>query len=132
MAEDSGNGFGWFLLGLGMGAAAGVLFAPKAGRELRDELSQQARDSGEYIKQKSRLATDQVNTMIDTGRSHINEYVDRGKEAIERGRGQWETYIDKGREAISGQSGKVSAAVEAGKQAYKSSTAEPPAAGESI
>lgn len=130
MAGDSGSGFGWFLLGIGVGAAAGVLFAPKAGSELRNNLCQQARDSGEYIKQKSRLAADQVNTMIDSSRSQINDYVDRGKQAVERGRGQWETYIDKGRQAVSDQSDKVSAAVEAGKQAYKSTTTTPPAAGE--
>lgn len=136
MAGESGSGFAWFLLGLGVGAAAGVLYAPKAGQEMRDNLRQQARDGGEFIKQKSRLAADQVNTMIDSGRTQMNEYAGRGKEAFERGRGQWETYVDKGRQAVAGQSDKLSAAIEAGKQAYKSSTTTPPAssaaAGESV
>ena len=39
MAADRGSGFGWFLIGLGIGAAVGVLYAPKAGHETREDLA---------------------------------------------------------------------------------------------
>jgi gas vesicle protein len=40
MSENNNgtSGLGWFLAGLGLGAIAGVLYAPKAGRETRDDL----------------------------------------------------------------------------------------------
>ena len=37
--NDNGvSGFGWFLAGLGIGALVGVLYAPKSGKETRDDL----------------------------------------------------------------------------------------------
>jgi len=35
---DEGGGFGWFLAGLGLGALIGVLYAPKSGRETREDI----------------------------------------------------------------------------------------------
>ena len=34
--RDSGTGFVWFLAGLGLGALAGVLYAPRSGSETRE------------------------------------------------------------------------------------------------
>ncbi|MGO9211178.1 MAG: YtxH domain-containing protein, partial [Terriglobales bacterium] len=48
MAEDSG-GFGWFLAGLGLGALIGVLYAPKAGRETREDILRSAEEGREYV-----------------------------------------------------------------------------------
>ena len=36
--ESGISGLGWFLAGLGIGALAGVLYAPKAGKETREDL----------------------------------------------------------------------------------------------
>ncbi|MGA3213788.1 MAG: YtxH domain-containing protein, partial [Terriglobales bacterium] len=44
MADDSGNSFLWFLAGLGLGAVVGVLYAPKAGYETRDDILRQAEE----------------------------------------------------------------------------------------
>jgi gas vesicle protein len=122
--EKQGGGFGWFLLGLGIGAAVGVLYAPKPGSETRDGLRQQAREGGEYIKQKSREAADQMNNLIDVGKDQVGDYVEKGKQAVDRGRAQWESVVDRGRQVAQEQAGKVSAAVDAGKHAYKSTTAK--------
>ena len=47
MADESNNGFGigWFLAGLGLGALLGVLYAPKSGRETREDLVSTAIDA---------------------------------------------------------------------------------------
>ena len=120
--ENQGGGFGWFLAGLGVGAAVGVLFAPKAGSETRDDLCQGARESGEYFKQKSREAADQVNNLVDVSKDRVNDYVDKAKQAVDTGRTQWGNYVDRGRQVVNEQSSRVSAAVDAGKHAYKSTT----------
>ena len=36
--ESGTSGLGWFLAGLGIGALFGVLYAPKAGKETREDL----------------------------------------------------------------------------------------------
>jgi gas vesicle protein len=118
----SGNGFGWFLVGLGIGAAIGVLYAPQAGTETRESLAESARERTEYLKQKSRDAAAQVNTYVDAGKEQLGDYVVRGKQAVERGRSQVETYIEQGRKVVAKQAEKVSAAVDAGKNAYTATT----------
>ncbi|MGC2637936.1 MAG: YtxH domain-containing protein [Acidobacteriaceae bacterium] len=120
--ENQSSGFSWFLAGLGIGALIGVLYAPKAGKDTRDELFSGAREGTEYLKQRGREAADQVGDLVDRGKAQVNEYVDRGKEYVERGRAQWEEFVNQGRQFVSDQTTKVSAAVDAGKQAYQGNT----------
>jgi gas vesicle protein len=123
MAEEKqSSGFSWFLAGLGLGALIGVLYAPKAGRETREELMSSAREGSEFLKQKSRDAVDQVNDMVDRGKTQVDEYVGRGKEYVERGRAQWDEFVNQGRQFVNDQTGRVSAAVDAGRQAYQTNT----------
>ena len=45
MAEESKTyGLAWFLAGLGVGALVGILYAPKSGRELREDLATGAKE----------------------------------------------------------------------------------------
>jgi gas vesicle protein len=105
--EQQSGGFGWFLAGLGAGALLGVLFAPKAGRETREDLVHGAREGSEYIRQRSRDAAGQV-----------SEYVDRSKDYMDKGRAQWEDFVNRGRRYVGDQTDRVSAAVDAGREAY--------------
>jgi gas vesicle protein len=123
MSADRG-GFGWFLVGLGIGAAAGVLYAPKAGHETREDLASSAKEGSEYVRERSRKAAEKVTDFADRGRDQLNEYVDRGKEAVDRGRSQWNQYVDRGRQAVSEQVDKVSTAVDEGKRAYHNTSGE--------
>ena len=50
MAEESKSyGLAWFLAGLGVGALVGILYAPKSGRETRDDLVSGAKEGTEYF-----------------------------------------------------------------------------------
>jgi len=125
MAEDtqSSSGFSWFLAGLGIGALIGVLYAPKAGKETREDLAASAREGSEYLRQRSREAADQINQIVDRSKAQVSEYVDRGKEYIDRSRAQWDDFVAQGRQFVSDQTEKVSAAVDAGKEAYRHTAA---------
>jgi gas vesicle protein len=109
MADDNSMGnLGWFVAGLGIGALAGVLYAPKSGQETRDDLAAQARD-----------AKEKANQVLEQSKGQLNEYVDKGKDYYDKGRTQWSQYVDKGKEFLDQQSGKVNEAIDAGKQVYQ-------------
>lgn len=128
MAEDNKSyGLAWFLAGLGVGALVGVLYAPKSGRETREDIAQGAREGTEYLRTKTRQAADEVSTMVDKGKAQVGEYVDRSREVIDRGRTQWEEFVQRGKNLVSEQSNRVTAAVDAGRQAYQNASGTPEA-----
>lgn len=86
--RDSGNGFMWFLAGLGFGALLGVLYAPRPGRETRESLMNTAQEGREYMKTRGREARDSM-----------NDWVDRGKEVVSRGKEQFGSAVEATRQA---------------------------------
>jgi gas vesicle protein len=88
MAEE--KKFSYFFLGLGIGVAAGILFAPKSGEETRQFLKSKADEGKDYLKKRG------------------DEFVESASEVVERGKS-----------VINRQKDQLSAAVEAGKQAYR-------------
>lgn len=99
MSDRDGNSFVWFLAGLGVGAVVGVLYAPRAGAEMREELRARAEEGRDYVRNRARDAKTQA-----------SEWVDRGRDAVNQQKDQFR------------------AAYEAGKQAYQEATTETPAA----
>ena len=95
--EDD-NRLPYFFLGLGLGVAVGVLFAPKSGAETRRYLRDKAEEGTDYVKRRS----------VDL-KDSATEAIDRGKQSIQRHKEN------------------LSAAVEAGKQAYREAVNAPQA-----
>jgi len=130
MAENNSSvgGFGWFLAGLGIGALVGVLYAPKSGKETRDDLVASALEARDKANKLYAQGKEQANQYVQQGRDAMNQYVDKGKEYYDKGRTQWSQYVDKGKDLIQTHSDAVSAAVDAGKQAYVQKTSDTPQA----
>lgn len=122
MADNNNNasGLGWFLAGLGLGAIVGVLYAPKAGRETREDLVNSAMDAKERAAVLAQQSLDRANGYVGQGKQAASDYMDRGKEYYEKGRSQWTQYVEKGKSLVQEQQDKLQAAVEAGKEAYTS------------
>jgi len=87
---DEDKKLSYFFLGMGIGVAVGILFAPKSGEETRELIRTKAGEGRDYLKR-------------------------RGEEARESAT-EW---VERGRTAVSRQKEQLSAAVEAGKQAYR-------------
>lgn len=91
MSENNvGSKVSFFLVGLGIGALIGILFAPKSGEETREYLSSRADEGREYAQRKAREL-----------RERAEDLIERSKEIMAR------------------QKGSISAAVDAGKDAYQ-------------
>jgi gas vesicle protein len=125
MANDKQLAFGWFVAGLGLGALVGILYAPKSGRETREDIVTSAKDGTEYVKVRAKEVADQATELVNKGKAQAGEYVQRGREVVERGRTQWEEFVDRGKGFVNDQTVKVSAAVDAGRNAYQETTAAP-------
>ena len=93
--EDD-NKISYFCLGLGLGVAVGILFAPKSGAETRQLLKSKAEEGADYVK---RRGTELRDTAADA--------------------------LDKGKQTVSRHRDNLSAAVEAGKQAYREAIVNP-------
>ncbi|HSS98032.1 MAG TPA: YtxH domain-containing protein, partial [Terriglobales bacterium] len=69
--RDSGNSLLWFLAGLGIGAAVGVLYAPRSGSETREALLARAEEGREYMRERAREAREQASDWVDKGREVV-------------------------------------------------------------
>ncbi len=77
--------FVWFLAGVAVGAAVGMLFAPKTGREMRRLIGKKTEEGRDYV--------------VDTGR----DLYTKGRDLYERGKDLAEDaaeLIDKGRKVV--------------------------------
>lgn len=84
----------YFLFGLGMGVAIGVLFAPKTGQETREMLKEKASEGRDYLRRKGEDLRESSSDLLS-----------------------------RGREALQAQKENLAAALDAGKQAYRQSVA---------
>src|SRR5215813_1827518 len=86
MSDRDGSGFLWFLAGLGIGAAVGILYAPKSGDELRQQLRDVADDGRDAVRERARQAREQAGTWADKGREYLNQQKEQIRSAVEAGR----------------------------------------------
>ena len=86
MSDSNGNSLVWFLAGLGIGAVAGVLYAPRSGDETRQALRARAEDGREFVRDRARQARDQASTWADRGREVLSQQKEQFRSAYEAGR----------------------------------------------
>src|SRR5688572_945873 len=100
---DDTKGLSYFLLGLGVGVAVGIVFAPTSGEETRGRIRTKANEGGDFLRRRT-----------EDLRESAVDLVDRGRTAVGRQREQ------------------LNAAVEAGRQAYRETIAEATAGSSNI
>ena len=86
MADRDGNSILWFLAGLGIGALAGVLYAPRSGDETREAIRSKAEEGREYMRSRARDAKQQADQWVDKGREVLNQQKEQFRSAYEAGR----------------------------------------------
>jgi gas vesicle protein len=105
--ENEGSGGGSFVMGLltgtVLGAGLGMLFAPKSGSELRNQISDQAGKLGNQASEGYRKASEAAGDLANRGR----EMYDQARDAVARGAEEAQRYV---RDASSGASGTPSSA----------------------
>ena len=90
----------YFLVGAGIGAVLALLFAPKSGEELRNDIADATRKGIDKSKDAAQQLGVKATEYYDTATSKAGEVVAKTRDAATR------------------QAGSITAAVEAGKKAY--------------
>lgn len=83
--EDE-NRISYFFLGLGLGVAVGVLFAPKSGEETRGMIRNKANEGADYMKRRGSELRDQASDAIDRSKQTLQKHKDNLSAAVEAGR----------------------------------------------
>lgn len=79
--------FGYFWAGLGLGAIAGILLAPKSGAETRDQLNRKVQEGKDYAQRKAREIQARAEDLVETGRhtpERISNAFEAGRQAYQR------------------------------------------------
>jgi gas vesicle protein len=86
MADNVGSKVSYFLVGLGVGALVGVLFAPKSGEDTREYLSKKADEGKDYAQRKARELRERADELIERSKDVAVRKKDSLSAAVEAGR----------------------------------------------
>lgn len=84
-----------FLTGLGLGAAVGLLMAPKSGRETRTDIQELARNSYEG-------GRDRLQELLERASRQLQPSLDKAREGMDTARDRVESVADRLRDETSG------------------------------
>lgn len=135
--RDSGENIStkltFFLVGAGIGAVLALLFAPKSGEELRNDIADATRKGIDKSKEAAQQLGAKAGEYYDATKQKAGEYYEGARETAgeyyeatrERAAELYDTATSKAGEVVAAtrdaartQAGSISAAVEAGKKAY--------------
>ena len=88
MADNVGSKVTYFLVGLGVGAMVGILFAPKSGEDTREYLSKKADEGRDFAQRKAKEL-----------RERADDLIERSKDAATRGKDSITSAVEGAREA---------------------------------
>jgi len=87
MKTQSGSSlsaFSWLVAGIGIGAVAGILLAPRSGEDTREWISSRCKNGMAIVNSKVRQTTQQVGEWVDQSKHQVSEAVTAGREAYSK------------------------------------------------
>ncbi len=119
----SGDKLIYFLIGAGIGAVTALLFAPKAGSELRSDIADATKRGVDYARDTGRDVGERASEYYQTGVERAQQFGTRVKEDVGEFTGKVKEDVgelaDRGKDLIGRQKAQFSAAIDAGKQGYR-------------
>ena len=83
MSENGGSKVSYFLVGMGIGALLGILFAPKSGEETREYLTRRADEGKDYAQRKARELRERADELIERSKEVAVKQKDSISAAVE-------------------------------------------------
>jgi gas vesicle protein len=90
MSDNGGSKVSYFLVGLGVGALLGILFAPKSGEETREYLREKAEEGRDYAQRKARELRERAEEMVERGKEFVGEQKENISAALDAGKSAYQ------------------------------------------
>jgi gas vesicle protein len=73
-----------FALGVGIGAVAGLLLAPKTGEDLREDLTTAAGNGVDHLRSQSQVVKKRAQELVDAAKDQLQNAVNEGEDAYKQ------------------------------------------------
>mgnify|MGYP001404498622 CR=1 FL=1 len=114
---------GLFVGGL-IGVVVGVLYAPKSGKETREDIARTADELLAKAKEEYEYAVEKSKRAYEAAVKRFREMEEAAKEKVEEVEGKASELAGKGKEVLHDQKGRLKRALDAGVEAYKEEKAK--------
>ncbi len=84
MADNKWSAFGAFLCGAALGALAGIYFAPKSGKEMREDLSDQWNEGARRARRASDSVSRRAQEIAGQVQKSVSDLADAGVRAARK------------------------------------------------
>jgi len=91
---DEDNKLSFFFLGLGLGVAVGVLFAPKSGAETRTFLKDKADEGTDLLKKTTTELRESALEAVERSKTHVKRHKENLSAAVDAGRAAYRDAIN--------------------------------------
>ena len=122
MAYDRGGDSGFFkgfLFGGLIGAVAALLFAPKTGREMREDISRRSRELKDDVELKLEQAVIKAEEILAESRQRLENFRNEARTGLKNLEETATSKYEEGKNALKDEKGRIKEAVHAGVAAYK-------------
>jgi len=89
MSDKTSSKVSYFLVGMGIGALVGILFAPQSGEETREYLVNKADEGRDFAQKKARELRERAEDLIERSKEIMSRQKDAIATAVDAGK---ETY----------------------------------------
>ena len=119
MTERNGDLLKGLFIGGLIGIALGIIFAPKSGKETREDISRKANEMLAKAKEEYEKAAEKSRLAYESSLKHLKEFNESAKEKAAEIENKVSELADQGIETMQGNKNRLKKAIDAGMEAYK-------------
>ena len=119
MSEKSGDLLKGLIIGGFIGVVLGILYAPKSGKETREDIARTTEDLLSKGKEEYEKAVERSKSAYEAAVKRLKELEISAKEKVEEVENKVSEFANMGAEAISGNKNRLRKAIDAGVEAYR-------------
>ncbi len=126
MSENNGDLLKGLFIGGLVGAVLGILFAPKSGKETREDIARKTEDVLEKAREEYEKAVDKSKHAYEAAVKRLQNLEASAKEKVEEVEGKVADLAQQGSDIVCDSKNKLKKAIDAGVEAYREEKTEKP------